>query len=63
MRGMMRTRWSSRSEGGEDVGRCAALAKHPRALFTVMALSAGGALSLYSFTTYMQKYLVNTAVG
>src|SRR3546814_19255288 len=30
-------------------------------MLTVMALSAAGAVTLYSFTTYMQKYLVNTA--
>lgn len=36
------------------------LAKHPRAVFTVIALTAGGTVSFYTFTTYMQKYLVNT---
>ncbi|MFA6115547.1 MAG: MFS transporter [Sphingomonas sp.] len=60
MRGMMHETVEP-AKGGEDAGTLRALAKHPRALFTVMALSAGGALSLYSFTTYMQKYLVNTA--
>ncbi|MEJ6011389.1 MFS transporter [Novosphingobium aquae] len=44
-----------------DAGSLRALARHPRAMFTVMTLSAAGALALYSFTTYMQKYLVNTA--
>ncbi|MES1972736.1 MAG: MFS transporter [Pseudomonadota bacterium] len=44
-----------------DAGTLRALARHPRALFTVMALSAGGAIALYTFTTYMQKYLVNSA--
>jgi len=44
-----------------DAGSLRALARHPRAMFTVMSLSAAGALALYSFTTYMQKYLVNTA--
>ncbi|BAL24762.1 MFS transporter [Azoarcus sp. KH32C] len=36
------------------------LAKHPREVFTVVALTAGGTVSFYTFTTYMQKYLVNT---
>lgn len=45
----------------EDAGSLRALARHPRALLTVMALSAAGAVTLYTFTTYMQKYLVNTA--
>jgi MFS family permease len=30
-------------------------------LLTVMGLTAGGSLAFYTFTTYMQKYLVNTA--
>ncbi|GAC1322223.1 MAG: MFS transporter [Collimonas sp.] len=36
------------------------LAKHPREVMTVVALTAGGTVSFYTFTTYMQKYLVNT---
>ncbi len=37
------------------------LAAHPRALLTVLALTAGGSLAFYTFTTYMQKYLVLSA--
>ena len=33
---------------------------HPRQLLTVVGLTAGGTLSFYTFTTYMQKFLVNT---
>lgn len=44
-----------------EAGSLIALAKHPRSLFIVMSLTAGGAVSLYTFTTYMQKFLVNTA--
>ncbi|WP_164127260.1 MFS transporter, partial [Stenotrophomonas maltophilia] len=29
--------------------------------FTVLGFTAGGSLIFYTFTTYMQKYLVNTA--
>jgi MHS family alpha-ketoglutarate permease-like MFS transporter len=36
------------------------LLRHPRAFVTVMALTAGGSLVFYAFTTYMQKYLVLT---
>jgi len=46
---------------GEDAGTLRALAKHPRALLIVLGLTAGGSLLFYTFTTYMQKYLVNTA--
>ncbi len=37
------------------------LTKNGRAFLTVMALSAAGGLAFYTFTTYMQKYLVLTA--
>lgn len=35
--------------------------KHTRAFLTVLGYTAGGSLIFYTFTTYMQKYLVNTA--
>ncbi|MDP9044997.1 MAG: MFS family transporter [Pseudomonadota bacterium] len=35
--------------------------KHRAAFFTVVGYTAGGSLIFYTFTTYMQKYLVNTA--
>ena len=34
---------------------------HKSAFFTVMGYTAGGSLSFYTFTTYMQKYLVNSS--
>lgn len=39
----------------------ALLTRHKRAFWTVVGFTAGGSLSFYTFTTYMQKYLVNTA--
>lgn len=39
----------------------ALIAAHPRAFVIVMAVSAGGSLAFYAFTTYMQKFLVNTS--
>ena len=42
------------------VGSLRELARHPKQLLVVLALTAGGALTLYTFTTYMQKFLVNT---
>ena len=35
--------------------------QHPREAFLVMALTAGGTLAFYAYTTYMQKFLVNTS--
>lgn len=36
------------------------LREHPKAFGTVFAYTAGGSLFFYTFTTYMQKYLVNS---
>ncbi|WP_142416506.1 MFS family transporter [Bartonella massiliensis] len=33
---------------------------HKKALFLVMGFTAGGSLSFYTYTTYMQKYLITT---
>ncbi|QEC80166.1 MFS transporter [Mucilaginibacter ginsenosidivorax] len=42
-------------------GTIAELAKHPKAVLTVIGLTAGGTLAFYTFTTYMQKFLVDTS--
>jgi MHS family alpha-ketoglutarate permease-like MFS transporter len=42
-------------------GTIKALAKHPKAVLTVIGLTIGGTVAFYTFTTYMQKFLVNTA--
>ena len=39
-----------------------ALFKHyPKQAFTVLFLTAGGTVAFYTYTTYLQKYLVNTS--
>jgi MHS family alpha-ketoglutarate permease-like MFS transporter len=35
--------------------------RYPRSFVTVLGFTAGGSLAFYTYTTYMQKYLVNTA--
>jgi metabolite-proton symporter len=45
----------------KEAGSLAALLQHKRAVLLVLAFTAGGSLYFYTFTTYMQKYLVNTA--
>ncbi|PUA18673.1 MFS family transporter [Glaciimonas sp. PCH181] len=45
----------------KDAGTLAGLMKHKGAFMTVVGFTAGGSLIFYTFTTYMQKYLVNTA--
>lgn len=37
------------------------LRRHPRETLMIMGLTAGGSLTFYVYTTYMQKFLVNTA--
>jgi MHS family alpha-ketoglutarate permease-like MFS transporter len=36
------------------------LLKHPKAIMVVIGLTLGGTLAFYTYTTYMQKFLVNT---
>jgi MHS family alpha-ketoglutarate permease-like MFS transporter len=42
-------------------GTLRGLMQHKAAFLTVLGFTAGGSLIFYTFTTYMQKYLVNTA--
>jgi MHS family alpha-ketoglutarate permease-like MFS transporter len=49
------------AQGRAEAGSLRELfAHHLRPFLLVMALTAGGSLSFYTFTTYMQKYLVLT---
>ena len=43
-------------------GSVGELLKHPKALLTVVGLTLGGTLAFYTYTTYMQKFLVNTVL-
>ncbi|MRW89867.1 MFS transporter [Duganella sp. FT80W] len=46
----------------KDAGSLAGIWRNHRAAFlTVLGYTAGGSLIFYTFTTYMQKYLVNSA--
>ena len=42
-------------------GQMRLLMQHPRAVLTVVGLTLGGTLAFYTFTTYAQKFLVNTS--
>src|SRR5476651_2536665 len=42
-------------------GSIKTLLQHPKAVLTVMGLTVGGTVAFYTFTTYMQKFLVNTS--
>jgi metabolite-proton symporter len=45
----------------KEAGLLTGLLHHKRAVLIVFAFTMGGSLYFYTFTTYMQKYLVNTA--
>ncbi|WP_206239935.1 MFS family transporter [Novosphingobium terrae] len=46
----------------KDAGKLSALlAQYPRAFISVLGFTAGGSLLFYTFTTYMQKFLVNSS--
>ncbi|MEJ5085351.1 MFS family transporter [Brucella pseudogrignonensis] len=50
------------SRNSKAAGSFATIWKHHRKAFlVVVGFTAGGSLTFYTFTTYMQKYLVNTA--
>ncbi|GAB2909746.1 metabolite/H+ symporter [Paralcaligenes sp. KSB-10] len=50
------------TRGNKEAGTLGGLFRHHKAaFFTVLGFTAGGSLIFYTFTTYMQKYLVNSA--
>jgi len=52
---------SEENQNSRSAGTFRELFKYRRAFLTVLGFTAGGSLAFYTFTTYMQKYLVNTA--
>src|ERR1043166_3444095 len=52
---------SKESMHAKEAGTITGLLPHKRAVLLVLGFTAGGSLIFYTFTTYMQKYLVNTA--
>lgn len=48
------------SESRSNAGTIRALMKHPKAVLTVVGLTLGGTVAFYTYTTYMQKFMVNT---
>lgn len=62
MRLRLKETTSRAARENDSAGSLAALFRdHSAAFFTVLGFTAGGSLMFYTFTTYMQKYLVNTA--
>jgi MHS family alpha-ketoglutarate permease-like MFS transporter len=62
LRSALKETTTKNSRDHEDAGSVKALlTKHLRPFLTVLGYTAGGSLIFYTFTTYMQKYLINTA--
>ncbi|PFK16552.1 MFS transporter [Bacillus cereus] len=49
-----------KSHKRESAGTIRALMKHPKAVLTVVGLTLGGTVAFYTYTTYLQKFMVNT---
>ncbi|NIJ55931.1 MFS transporter [Dyadobacter arcticus] len=52
--------FKSKDTKSKKEGSLAELLKHPKAIMVVIGLTLGGTLAFYTYTTYMQKFLVNT---
>ena len=59
-RGLQETADTSAEASAEQGSLKVLLRDHAPAFFTVLGYTAGGSLAFYTFTTYMQKYLINT---
>lgn len=47
-------------KGKHGKGTIRELLRHPKAVLTVIGMTLGGTLAFYTYTNYMQKFLVNT---
>ena len=52
---------SKKHTENKEAGSMKALWKNPRAMLIVLGITAGSSTIFYTFTTYMQKFLVNTS--
>jgi len=59
-RGIEETQDFVRAKKAGAHGGLMELLRHPRQVLTVIGLTMGGTVAFYTYTTYMQKFLVNT---
>jgi MHS family alpha-ketoglutarate permease-like MFS transporter len=52
---------NAKAAGAEKARTHMLILRHPRETLLIMGLTAGGSLTFYVYTTYMQKFLVNTS--
>ncbi len=60
-RNMAETENFSEQKSSKGAGSLRTLLQYPREVLTVVGLTMGGTLAFYTYTTYMQKFLVNSA--
>lgn len=60
-RGLMETQAFHNAKGQPKSSGWLLFSQHPRQAICVILLTAGGTLAFYAYTTYMQKFLVNTS--
>ncbi|MEV5538154.1 MFS transporter [Saccharopolyspora shandongensis] len=61
-RGMDETEsYKKTSEGNQSRGTVKALLQHPKECLLVVGLTLGGTVAFYTYTTYLQKYMVATS--
>jgi MHS family alpha-ketoglutarate permease-like MFS transporter len=48
------------TETRKNAGTLKVLMKYPKAVLTVVGLTLGGTVAFYTYTTYLQKYMINT---
>ncbi|MBM7691764.1 MHS family alpha-ketoglutarate permease-like MFS transporter [Peribacillus deserti] len=49
-----------KTKNSENAGTVKVLVKYPKAVLTVVGLTLGGTVAFYTYTTYLQKFMVNT---
>lgn len=59
-RNLVETDAFKKKSASAEAGQLTLLLRHPREVLIVIGLTMGGTLFFYTFTTYMQKFLVNT---
>lgn len=52
--------FEARNKHSKKAGTLTLLAKYPKQFFTVVGLTFGGTIAFYAYTTYLQKFMINT---
>jgi len=50
-----------KAQTGKPKGHLRELMRYPKAVLTVVGLTLGGTIAFYTYTTYLQKFMINTA--